>query len=56
MSKSVFDEKVNIEITLGELEELIVMLRVANKFITGKTRSELEEKLENMATKLKMAL
>lgn len=55
-SNNVFDTKINIELTLGELENLIVMLRVANKVVTGEIRSELEEKLENIAFKIKTNL
>lgn len=55
-NKNIFDTKINVEITLSELENLIIMLRVANKVITGEIRSELEEKLENIAFKIKTNL
>lgn len=54
--KDVFDTKVNVEITLGELEELIIMLRVANKALTGEIRSELEEKLSDLSMELKTSI
>ena len=44
----IWDRKINIELTLHELEDLIISLRVANKFITGNVGSELEEKLNNI--------
>lgn len=52
----VFDTKIEIELTLGELENLIVMLRLANKVVSGDVRSELEEKLENIAMATKMSI
>lgn len=45
----IWDRKINIELTLHELEDLIISLRVANKVINGKVGSKLEEKLNNIA-------
>ncbi|MGL5440316.1 MAG: hypothetical protein ACRDA4_08090 [Filifactoraceae bacterium] len=45
-----FNKKIEIELTLHELEEIIIMLRVANKVVTGEIRSEIEEKLQNICS------
>lgn len=52
--KDIFDTKVNVELTLGELENIIVCLRAGNKYSTGKVRSELEERLSNLSVDVKM--
>lgn len=52
--KNIFDTKVNVELTLEELESIIVCLRAINKHNTGKVRSELEERLSNLSVDVKM--
>ena len=52
--KDIFDTKVNIELTLGELESIIICLRAADKHNTGSVRSELEERLSNLSVDVKM--
>ncbi len=52
--KDIFDTKVNVELTLQELESIIVCLRAGNKYNTGKVRSELEERLSNLSVHVKM--
>lgn len=47
--ENIWNRKVNIELTLHELEDLIISLRVANKVITGDVGSKLEEKLNDIA-------
>lgn len=54
--KDVFNTKIEVELTLRELEMLIVKLRVANKIISGEVHCELEEKLENIAVITKMSI
>ena len=52
--KDIFDTKVNVELTLEELEHIIVCLRAINKYSTGSVRSELEERLSNLSIEVKM--
>ena len=52
--KDIFDTKVNVELTLGELENIILCLRAINKHNTGSVRSELEERLSNLSVDVKM--
>ena len=52
--KDIFDTKVNVELTLEELEHIIVCLRAINKYSTGSVRSELEERLSNLSIDVKM--
>lgn len=52
--KDIFDTKVNIELTLGELESIIICLRAAHKNNTGSVRSELEKILSNLSVDVKI--
>ena len=52
--KDIFDTKVNVELTLGELENIILCLRAINKHNTGSVRSKLEERLSNLSVDVKM--
>lgn len=55
MIKDPFDCKLNIELTLEELEHIIVCLRAINKYSTGSVRSELEERLDDISNNFKMS-
>lgn len=52
--QDVWNTKIPVELTIRELEDIIIMLRVANMTVRGNVRSEIEEKLENIVTKAKM--
>ena len=54
--KDVFDTKIEVELTLGEFENLIVALRYYNLNMSGSVRSNLEEKLDNIAYVTKMSI
>lgn len=51
--KDMFNTKINVELTLEELENIIICLRAANKHNTGSVRNELEERLSNLSTNIK---
>lgn len=51
--EDIFNTKVQVEITLEELENIILCLRVINQATSGSVRSELEERLSNVAGKIK---
>lgn len=53
---NVWDTKIQIELTLKELEDITLALRIANKVFSEDSRSELEERLSNIVTKIKMSV
>lgn len=46
---NVWDTKIQVELTLKELEDITLALRMVNKAFSGDTRSELEDRLTNIA-------
>lgn len=55
MSDNIWDKKVQIELTLKELEDITLSLRITDKAFIGDIRSELEEKLSNVVHITKMS-
>lgn len=53
---NVWDTKTQIELTLSELEDITLALKISNEVISGDSRSELEERLSNIVTKIKMSV
>lgn len=53
---NVWDTKIEIELTLSELENITLALRIANKVVSGDSRSELENKLSNIVAITKMSV
>lgn len=53
---NVWDTKIQIELTLKELEDITLALRMVNKAFSGDSRSELEDRLSNIATITKMSV
>lgn len=53
---NIWNTKVPIDVTLKELEDIIIALRMVNRAFNGDVRSELEERLSNLATKTKMSI
>ena len=53
---NVWDTKIEIELTLSELEDITLALRIANKVFRGDSRSEREDKLSNIAAITKMSV
>lgn len=51
----IFDTKIQVELTLKELEDITLALRMVNKAFSGNIRSELEEKLSDIAFITKMS-
>ena len=54
--EDVFTTKIEVELTIVELEDLIIALRFFNLNMSGSVRSNLEEKLENIAYVTKMSI
>lgn len=54
--EDVFTTKIEVELTIEELEDLIIALRFFNLNMSGSVRSDLEEKLENIAYVTKMSI
>ena len=54
--EDVFTTKIEVELTIEELEDLIIALRFFNLNMSGSVRSNLEEKLENIAYVTKMSI
>ena len=52
----VFDTKIEVELTLEELDNLIIALRYFNLKVSSSVRSDLEEKLENISYITKMSI
>lgn len=53
---NVWGTKTQIELTLEELVDITLALRLFNGVISGDSRSELEERLSNIVTKIKMSV
>ena len=49
-------KKIQIKLTLSELEEITSALRIVNEVFSGDSRSELEDRLSNIATTVKMSV
>ena len=50
------DTKIQIKLTLSELEDITLALRIVNEVFSGDSRSELEDRLSNIATTIKMSV
>lgn len=53
---NVWDTKIQIEVTLRELEDITLALRMIDKAFSGDVRSELEERLSDIAITTKMSV
>ena len=53
---NVLDTKIQIKLTLSELEDITLALRIVNKVFSGDSRSELEDRLSNIVTTIKMSV
>lgn len=53
---NVWDTKIQIKLTLRELEDITLALRLVNGVLSEGSRSELEERLSNIVTKIKMSV
>lgn len=53
---NVWDKKIQVELTLKELEDITLALRMVDKAFGGGTRSELEDRLTHIATITKMSI
>lgn len=51
---NVWDTKIQVELTLKELEDITLALRMVNKAFGSGVRSELEDRLSNIAVTTKM--
>ncbi len=53
---NVLDTKIQIKLTLSELEDITLALRIVNEVFSGDSRSELEDRLSNIVTTIKMGV
>ena len=53
---NVLETKIQIKLTLSELEDITLALRIVNKVFSGDSRSELEDRLSNIVTTIKMSV
>lgn len=51
---NIWNTKISVELTLKELEDITLALRMVDKAFNGNSRSELEERLTNIAIMTKM--
>lgn len=54
MNEDIFDTKVNVELTLGELESIILCLSIVNEHNPNHAIDRLAERLSNLAVDIKM--
>ena len=50
---NVLNTKIQIKLTLSELEDITLALRIVNEVLSGDSRSELEDRLSNIVTTIK---
>lgn len=53
---NVWDTKIQIGLTLKELEDITLALRIVNTIISGDSGSELEARLSNIESRIKMSV
>lgn len=53
---NIWNTQIPIRLTLEELEDITLALRIVNTALSGDSRSELEEKLSDIESRVKMSV